>query len=342
LSLAPGGHAAKFLVEWFGQALTPFRGTLEVRSDQSLGALALRGTYNDEGQFIMTSIPARGEEIPPADQSGILPQVADGGGYQTEWLMLNPASAALSGKVSFRKSDGSTWLLAAQGAPASEIRYNIPAHGLVRWVTAGSAAETATGYCVLVPDAGQAAPAGGAVIRYLPLGRLRSETGLPFLAPSVNTGSYWEIGPDLDTGIALVNTSDREQRANLQLFLRDGSEQVDSVQVPIPAGGHVAKLLTQLFTSLPAAGRGYLRIGSEFPFGFLPLRMRTTPRGVLFSSLLLGTLAGGADRILPQVVDGSGYRTQFIIANPGDLTSSGRVLFYDPTGAPARLLLRRP
>jgi hypothetical protein len=342
LTLARGEHVAKFLVEWFGQALAPLRGTLEVRSNQSLGALALRGTTNDEGQFIMTSIPAAGDDAQVPDRAGAFPQVADGGGYQTEWLMLNPFETPLSGKVSFRRSDGSVWPLTIQGAAAAEIGYSIPAHGLVRWTSSGSAPDTSAGYCLLVPDTAQEAPAGGAVIRYLPGGRLRSETGLPFLTLSANAGSYWEVGPDFDTGIALVNASDREQPINLLLYLRDGGEQVLQAQVTVAAWGHTAKFVTQLFSNLPAASRGYLRISADSPFGFLPLRMRTTPRGVLFSSLLLGTPAGGADWIFPQVVHGSGYRSQFIIVNPGDSFSSGRMSFFDPAGNAARLLLRKP
>jgi len=342
MQLAAGEHVSKFLVEWFGQGLAPFRGTLEVRSDQPLGALALRGTTNDLGQFIMTSIPARGSEADTSGQTGALPQVADGGGYQTEWLLLNPSNAPLTGKVTFRRSAGAAWPLEIQGVAGSEQPYSIPAHGLVRWTTAGSAADTTVGYCLLIPDAGQAAPAGGAVIRYVPGGGLQSETGLPFLPLSSSSGTYWEIGPDLNTGIALVNPSDREQQISLQLYIRDGNEQVRQTQVAVAAGGHAAKFITELFSGLPSASRGYMRIGAGSPCGFLPLRMRTTSRGVIFSSLLLGSLAGGGDRILPQVVNGAGYRTQFIIANPGDLTSSGRISFYNPAGAPARLLLRRP
>ncbi len=45
---------------------------------------------------------------------------------------------------------------------------------------------------------------------------------------------------------------------------------------------------------------------------------------------------------LPPVVRGSGYRTQFIVVNSRDLTSGGRLLFYDQAGMPTRLLLRRP
>jgi len=342
LTLAPGEHVAKFLLEWFGQALAPFRGTLEVRSDQPLGALALRGTDNDLGQFIMTSIPARGDEGPLPGQTEAVPQVAEGGGYQTEWLMLNSSDVPLTGKITVRKSDGTAWPLAIQGTAASELPYSSPAHGLIRWTTAGALADVSVGYCLLVPDAGQAAPAGGVVIRYLPGGGLRSETGLPFLGLSVTAGTYWEVGPDLDTGIALVNTSDREQQIRLRLFLRDGSEQVRQAQVSVPAGGHMARFLTQIFANLPTASRGYLLVSADAPCGFLPLRMRTTAHGVLFSSLLLGPLTGGAECILPQVVSGGGYRTQFILANPGDLTSSGRMSFYDPSGIPARLLLRRP
>jgi hypothetical protein len=344
LALAPGEHVAKFLVEseWFGQAKAPFRGTLEVRSDQPIGALALRGTYNDQGQFIMTSIPARSGEVPLTGQIEVLPQVADGGGYQTEWLMLNPSELPLTGRITFRKSDGSPWLLSIQGTVASELPYSISAHGLARWTTSGLGPDVNVGYCLLMPDPNQVPPAGGAVIRYLPGGGLLSETGLPFLAPSTLSGSYWEIGTDLDTGIALANTADRDQQIRLELFLRDGGEQVRTTQVSLPAGWHKPRFVSEIFPGLPAGSRGYLRVASDSPCGFLSLRMRTTSRGVLFSSLLLGQLTSDVDRFLPQVVYGGGYRTQFIIANPGDLTSCGKILFYDINGNPARLLLRRP
>jgi hypothetical protein len=342
LTLKPGEHVARFLVEWFGPALAPFRGALEVRSDQPLGALALRGTNNELGQFIMTSIPARGDEGSASEQTSALPQVADGFGYQTEWLLVNPSDAPLTGRVTFRKSDGTPWTLTIAGSVASELPYSVSPHGLLRWTTAGTDGSTSVGYCLLTPDAGQGAPAGGAVIRYLPGGRLGSETGLPFLPLSTTAGTYWEVGPDLDTGIALVNPADKEQQFSLQLYLRDGVEQVRQALVTIPAGGHRARFVTELFPGLSAASRGYLRMSAGSACGFLPLRMRTTPNGVLFSSLLLGPLAGGADRVIPQVVNGGGYRTQFIILNPGDLSSSGRVSFCDPTGVPARLLLHRP
>ncbi len=344
VNLGPGEHVARFLVEpqWFGQSRAPFRGTLEVRSDQPLGALALRGTYNGRGDFIMTSIPARSDEVPQAGQTGILPQVADGGGYRTEWLMLNPWDEHLSGKVAFRRSDGSPWLLGIQGSQLPELPYSIPAHGLVRWTTPGSAPEVSVGYSLLTPDAGQTPPSGCAVIRYSPGGELLSETGLPLLPPSVTAGTYWEVGPELDTGVALVNTADREQEVRVELFQRDGGDQVRSVQVPVSAGGHTARFITQLFPDIPATGRGYVRFSADSPCGLLPLRMRMTPRGALFSSLLLGRLAGGEEMILPQVVHGGGYRTQFIIANPGELTSSGKISFFDPAGKPARLLLHRP
>ncbi|HYK91932.1 MAG TPA: DUF5060 domain-containing protein [Acidobacteriota bacterium] len=342
LALAPGEHVAKFLVEpdWFGQTLAPFRGTLAVRSDQPICALALRGTHNAQGQFIMTSIPAGSDEFPQSAE--VLPQVADGGGYQTELLMLNSSDAPLTGRLTFRKSDGSAWLLAIQGTPVSELRYNIPVHGMIRWTTGAAGSDVAVGYCLLAPDPGQAPPAGGAVIRYLPGGALRSETGLPFLPLSTSAGSYWETGPDLDTGIALVNSVAQDQQVRLRLFLRDGGEQIRETQVTLTSGGHLARFVSELFPGLPSGSRGYLSVGADSPCGFLPLRMKTTPQGVLFSSLLLSRLTGGVDRILPQVVSGGGYRTQFIVVNPGDLTSSGKIRYFDDRGNPARLLLRSP
>ncbi len=342
ISLAPGEHIAKFLVEWFGTGLAPFRGALEVFSDQPLAALALRGDNNDQGQFIMTSIPTYDAAGALNSQPMILPQVVDGGGYQTEWLMLNPFDSSLSGKIRFFRSDGTPWSLTAEGITSPEQPYRISAHGLTRWLSTGSAAEVSAGYCLLDPDPGQRIPAGGAVIRYLPQGRLLSETGLPFLAASTATNAYYEIGPDLDTAIALVNPANREQQVLLEIYLRKGAEEVLSSRVSLPAGGHSAKFITQLIAGLPAGSRGYLKISSDLPAAFLPLRMRTTSRGVLFSSLLLNPLAAGRHCLLPQIVYGGGFQTQFITLNSGKLAAGGKISFFDSFGNASVVLLRNP
>ncbi len=333
---------ARFLSEWFTEIAQPFRGTLEVTSDVPLAMLTLRGTTNARGEFIMTSLPSHTEESAAVFESAVLPQVADGGGYQTEWLLLNPHDRPVVGKLRFLGTDGAPWLLSIGGSSAAELEYQIPSHGMARWITDGSQANSRAGYARLEPAAGSPIPAGGAVIRYSPAG-LRSETGVPLIVPSAAADSYWEVGEGLNTGIAVVNVTDRQQQVCFELFLRDGAEQVRTAVLDIPAGGQISRYVTELFADLPASARGYLRFTSNARSAFLPLQVRTTPRGdTLISSLLLGSAADGRDRVFAQVVTGAGFQTQFIVANPGVLASEGRLILRDNSGNPARVLFRRP
>ncbi|HEY3128556.1 MAG TPA: DUF5060 domain-containing protein [Acidobacteriota bacterium] len=359
-AMTAGQQMARFLSEWFTEMAPPFRGTLQVTSDIPLAMLTLRGTSNARGDFIMTSLPSHTEESAALFESAVLPQVADGGGYQTEWLLLNPYDQPVVGKLRFLGSDGVPWLLSIGGTSTDELGYQIPSHGMIRWITDGSQAISRAGYARLEPAAGSPIPAGGAVIRYS-LGGLRSETGVPLLVPSATADSYWEVGEGLSTGIAVVNVTEWQQQVRFELFLRDGAEQVRTALLDIPAGGQISRHVTELFAGLPAAARGYLRFTSDagsasLPsnarVAFLPLRVRTTSRGdTLISNLLLSSVSGvtsgggvadGSDRIFAQVVTGAGFQTQFIIANPGALASEGRLILRDNSGKPSRLLFRRP
>jgi hypothetical protein len=341
--MAAGQQMARFLSEWFSETEIPppFRGTLQVSSDVPLAMLSLRGTTNARGEFIMTSLPSHAEESAPIFEPAILPQLTDGGGYQTEWLLLNPYDQRLTGKIRFFSAIGGPWSLGIVGAGATELDYYIPPHGLMRWITDGLQPDIQVGYARLEPSDGSPLPAGGAIIRHSPAG-LRTETGIPLIIPSSTADSHWETAENLNTGIAVVNTADRPQQIRFELFLRDGSEQVQTAMLDMPAGGQISRHITELFTDLPPSARGYLRL-STARCAFLPLRVRTTPRGeTLISTLLLAGAADARDRIFPQIVTGAGFQTQIILANPGPLAAEGRLILRDNSGNPSRLLFRQP
>gem|GEM_PF-918976 len=349
VALAAGRQTARFLSEWFSEdegkgagekIAPPFRGTLQVSSDVPLAMLPLRGTLNARGEFIITSLPSHTEEKPAVFEPAILPQVTDGADYQTEWLLLNPYDRPLTGKLRFLTAAGAPWPLQISASSTTELDYQIPSHGMSRWITQGSRPDIQVGYARVEPSDGSPLPAGSAVIRYSPAG-LRSETGVPLIIPSLTTDSYWEAAENLNTGIAVVNAADRPQQIRFELFLRDGSEQVRTAVLDIPAGAQISRHITELFSDLPPSARGYLRFTSTARCAVLPLRVRTTPRGeTLISSLLLGRATGARDRIFPQFVTGAGFQTQFILANPGPLASEGRLIFRDNSGNPLRLLFR--
>jgi hypothetical protein len=339
LELPPGGHMARFLYQMFPEVTGPFRGTFRLTSDVPIAALTLRGTQNDRGEFILTTLPAHVESASEVAGPVVLPQVADGGGYQTEFLLINPYDVRLEGRLRFRSSDGSLWALDVNGTAVSERGYSIPPRGVSRAISTGAGASVEAGYCIL-ESAGDRIPVAAAVIRFSQEG-LQSESGVPFVRISDSVTTYWESGGETYTGVAFANSSSEPRRVRLELFARSGIEKRLQAEIDLAPGYHTARLLTELFPGLPS-GHGVMRYSSDGPVAFLAMRIRTTPRGDrLTSSLFLGEPAGSGELIFPQIVFGGGYETRFVLVNPGDTTAEGRLVFHDSLGARARLLFRK-
>jgi hypothetical protein len=338
LELAPGGHAARFLHEEFPDVAGPFRGTLMLTSNEAVAALTLRGTQNERGEFVLTTLPMHRDTDSEVRGRVVLPQVADGGGYQTELLLVNPFDVRLEGRLHFHRPDGRPWSIELDGSSEPEREYSLAPHGSIRAVTSGAGAPVSSGYCTL--DAGDArVPAATAVIRYLRPG-LQSETGVPFVVPSTSASAFWESGSDAFTGVAFANSSDTTRRVRLELFARGGIEKKLQAEIELPPGRHFARLLAELYPDLPA-GYGLLRYFSDGPVAFMALRMRNTPRGDhLMSSLQMGPAGASGEVIFPQMVAGGGYEMRFVLLNAGDTTTEGRLVFYDSSGSRARMLFR--
>ena len=338
LELPPGGHIARFLYQMFPDVTGPFRGTFHLTSDVPIAALAMRGTRNERAEFILTTLPVHAESASSVAGPMVLPQVADGAGYQTELLLINPHDVRLEGRLSFRRSDGNPWALEMNGIVASVRDYSIPPRGITRAISKGTGANVEVGYCILEPG-GDGTPAASGVIRLSQRG-LQSESGVPFSRMSDSAATYWESSGETYTGVAFANGSPETRRIRLELFARLGIEKRLQAEFDLPPGHHTARLLTELFPDLPS-GHGVMRVSSDGPVSFLAMRIRATTRGSrLTSSLLLGEPAGSGELIFPQIVFGGGYETRFVLLNPGGTTAEGRLVFYDSSGAHTRLLFR--
>lgn len=89
-------------------------------------------------------------------------------------------------------------------------------------------------------------------------------------------------------------------------------------------------------SGLPAGFTGVLAISSSTPFAALTLRSLTNARGdFLLTTLPIAdaNVEAPSPIIFPQIVDGGGYATQFILLSPRG-TSSTSLYYYDDTGAP--------
>jgi hypothetical protein len=104
LQLPGNGHSAKFATEFISGLPAGFTGVLDITSATPFAALTLRSLNNERNDFLMTTFP-----IADADRTApspvIFPQTADGGGFVTEFILLNAGGASKT-TLSFYDNEG--------------------------------------------------------------------------------------------------------------------------------------------------------------------------------------------------------------------------------------------
>jgi photosystem II stability/assembly factor-like uncharacterized protein len=104
LELGPGKQTARFVDELLGSAAAGVAGTLEVSSDRPVEIVTLRGTVGARGEFLYSTLPV-------SDYSASLSKLlfahfADGGGYSSQTVVLNPSENTKSATVRYFGTDG--------------------------------------------------------------------------------------------------------------------------------------------------------------------------------------------------------------------------------------------
>ena len=107
LVLVGNGHSARFVGELIPGGLPDgFTGVLDIEGDQPFVALTLRSLSNTRGDFLLTTFPiADVNQTPPAPV--LFPQIADGGGFQTQFIFLNTSGEATTLTLQFLGDNGS-------------------------------------------------------------------------------------------------------------------------------------------------------------------------------------------------------------------------------------------
>jgi hypothetical protein len=83
---------------------TGFTGVLDISSTTPFAALTIRSLLNERHDFLMTTFPIANANA-PAPSPIVFPQVADGGGYVTQFIFISP-TAASSATLSFWDETG--------------------------------------------------------------------------------------------------------------------------------------------------------------------------------------------------------------------------------------------
>jgi hypothetical protein len=106
VNLVALGHDARFAGQFITGLGGWFVGVLDLVSSSPFTALTLRSLNNARGDFLITTFPiADVNQAPPAPL--IFPQIASGGGYQTQIILLNTKSTASALSVNYLGDNGS-------------------------------------------------------------------------------------------------------------------------------------------------------------------------------------------------------------------------------------------
>jgi len=95
LRLGGSGHSAKFAGDFIPGLTAGFRGVLDISSTTPFAALTLRSLKNERNDLLLTALPIA-DAGRTASLPIVFPQIADGGGYTTELILLNAGSPVIA------------------------------------------------------------------------------------------------------------------------------------------------------------------------------------------------------------------------------------------------------
>jgi hypothetical protein len=109
LDLAGNGHRAAFVGQWISGLPMGFRGVLDISAPTTFAALTLRSLTNGRNDFLLTTFPMA-DMTRAAPSPLVFPHIADGGGYQTEFILLSSGAEAVV-MLNFFATDGINGLM---------------------------------------------------------------------------------------------------------------------------------------------------------------------------------------------------------------------------------------
>jgi hypothetical protein len=105
--LAANGNSAQFADELISGLPAGFTGILDISSTLPFSALTVRSLTNERGDFLITTFPIA-DFNQPAPSPVLFPQIADGGGYTTTFILLS-STKELDTFLCFYNEDGTSW-----------------------------------------------------------------------------------------------------------------------------------------------------------------------------------------------------------------------------------------
>src|SRR5262249_50254733 len=104
IELHAGGQINRSIHELFPGLPSSVKGVLKISSPSPLAVTALRGTYNQRCDLLMTALSPHVESAPHVSET-IFPHFVNGGGYFTHLILWSTGSAQ-KGSLSLLSEDG--------------------------------------------------------------------------------------------------------------------------------------------------------------------------------------------------------------------------------------------
>ena len=353
-----GAHrqTAKFLDQAPFNGGPSVLGTFTFESSMPVAVVALRGFTNEAGEFLMTTLPVAplvGAPSPfsrtPTD-TVYFPHFADGNGWETQVILVNPTDRAITGMVEFLEP-GSGAVAASpvvltleDGSTGSDFDYSIPPRSVQKFTTSNPTGRLAVGSVRATPSSGNAAPSGLVVFSYAQDGKTVSEAGVPALPKGTAFRAYVEASGtpgqagSIRSGLAITNTAATSSTVTLEVTRLDGSLALAPSTLSLPPSGQVARFLDQIF-SLPDNFSGVLRVTSTTEVAMVALRLRVNERGELKMTTTSPSNemdpSTSQDKFFAHLADSGGWSTQFILfSGTAGQNSSGTLSLTDASGEP--------
>ena len=345
LTIPPNGQIARFLSEAPFNAPQGTSATFSFSSNVPVSSIAIRGRTNERSEFLVTTLPVANPDA-SASNSAVFPHFAEGGGWTTQFVLVNPSDQTITGNVDFYAqgtagSAAPSLTMNVDGAMVNHVAYSVAPRSSKRFTATNSDSQTTVGTAQVIPDLSVPAPVGVAIFSFQNAGITVSEAG----TPSMGVGSAFRMYAEADaanlivTAVAIQNAGATNSTVTFTLTGLDGTPTGLSGQLILPPNGQTALFLNQIpgFQSLQSPFKGVLRISSTNPtISVLGVRSRWNERGDYIFTTTPATnesASTNSQLVFPHIVVGGGYTTQFIMfSGTPNQTTSGNLQMYSQSG----------
>ena len=322
-------------------------GTFTFTSSAPVAAIALRGLSNEAGEWLATTLPV--VPVPPPGLSSVIstdavlfPHFADGHGWKTQVILVNPTRKPIAGVLEFLGPDATPVAMTLAGGQTGAVfEYAIAADSAQRFTTSNPVGRIASGSVRATPTSG-ASPSGLLVFAFTADGKTVSEAGLPalggatgFRVPVEARGVPRQPG-SIRTGLAIANTSDEQVRVSLEVTRPDGSLLLPLGSLTLAPLGQTSHMLDEIIALPDEFTYGLLRVRATGEVAVVVLRIRINERGELKTTTIWPSNeldpASSEDRYFAHLADSDGWTTELVLfsGTVGEASAGTLSLFWFP------------